>query len=124
MRRYIVSYDLYRPGHNYSDLTAEIKRLGDDWEHPLANLWLVETDLSADDIRERLSDHMIAGDKLYVHQAGRDVAALDIAPGSPRTMRAVTSAARAPVKLLARVLPETRATQDSHLLTAATSENW
>lgn len=124
MRRYIVSYDLYRPGHNYSDLTAEIKRLGNDWEHPLANLWLVETELSADDIRDRLSDHLIAGDKLYVRQAGKDIAALDIAPGSPCTMRAVTATPRAPVKLLANVLPESNTARDSRLLTAAIAESW
>jgi hypothetical protein len=83
MRRYIISYDLYRPGNNYSDLTADIKRLGEDWEHPLANLWIVETDFSAAEIRQLLSHQLITGDKLYICEAGEDMAAMDIAPGSP-----------------------------------------
>ena len=81
MRRYIISYDLYRPGNNYSDLTAEIKRLGEDWEHPLANLWIIETELSAADIRGSFGDHLITGDKLYISEAGEDIASMDIGSG-------------------------------------------
>ncbi len=124
MRRYIISYDLYRPGNNYSDLTGEIKRLGEDWEHPLANLWIVETKLSAGDIRAILGDHLITGDKLYIRQVGEDVAGMDIAPGSPCRMSAVSTHERAPVKLLANVLSRKNVAPESHLLTAATGENW
>lgn len=123
MRQYIISYDLYRPGQNYSDLATEIKRIGEDWDHPLSNVWIVDTGLTADEIRARLGEHLIPGDKLYVRQAGGDHAALDIAPGSPRTMRAVSSAARAPVKILARVLPQRQLPRDNHPLTAATAES-
>ncbi len=124
MRRYIISYDLYRPGNNYSDLTAEIKRLGDDWEHPLANLWIVETDLSASEIRLSLGHYMVTGDKLYICEAGKDLASMDIAPGSPARMSAVTAYERAPVKLLANVLGKDTVPAESHLLTAATSESF
>ena len=126
MRRYIISYDLYRPGNNYSDLTTEIKRLSDDWEHPLANLWIVDTDLSASEIRSALGDHMITGDKLYICEAGGDVAAMDIAPGTPCRMSAVSAYERAPVRLLASVLAKDGdgAARESRLLTAATEENW
>jgi hypothetical protein len=123
MRRYIISYDLYRPGNNYSDLTAEIKRLGEDWEHPLANLWIIETDLSAAEIRGFLGDHLITGDKLYICEAGEDVAGMDIAPGAPCRMSAISSYERAPVKLLASVLSKELPRAESRLLTAATEEN-
>ena len=123
MRQYIISYDLYRPGHNYSDLTGAIKRLGDDWDHPLANLWIIDTELTADDIRSALARFLVAGDKLYVREGGEDVAGIDISLGAPLQMRAVSSSTRAPVKLLARVLPEETATTESHLLTAATAGN-
>jgi hypothetical protein len=123
MRRYIISYDLYRPGNNYSDLTAEIKRLGDDWEHPLANLWIIETDMSAADIRSSLGDHLITGDKLYIREAGEDLAGMDIGPGAPCRMSAVSAYERAPVKLLANVLTSTLPSRESRLLTAATEEN-
>jgi hypothetical protein len=124
MRRYIISYDLYRPGNNYSDLTAEIKRLGDDWEHPLANFWIVETRLSASEIRSILGNHLVTGDKLYIRQAGEDMAGMDIAPGSPARMTAVSAHERAPVRLLASVLPGRSETRESRLLTAATEGNW
>jgi hypothetical protein len=126
MRRYIISYDLYRPGNNYSDLTAQIKRLGEDWEHPLANLWIIETDLSAADIRSALGDHLVTGDKLFISEAGDDYAAMDIGPGSPARMSAVTAYERAPVRLLANVLGGElpREPRESRLLTAATEENW
>jgi len=124
MRRYIISYDLYRPGNNYSDLTAEIKRLGADWEHPLANLWIIETDLSAADIRASIGDHLVTGDKLYICEAGEDIASMDIGPGSPSRMSAVAAYERAPVRLLANVLPGELPARESRLLTAATEENW
>jgi hypothetical protein len=124
MRQYIITYDLYRPGHNYSDLTGAIKRLGADWDHPLANLWIVDTDLSADEIRGMLINHMIAGDKLYIREAGEDHAGMDIAPGTPFRMSAVSSRSRVPGRLLSRVLPEDEMPRETRLLTAATAENW
>ena len=126
MRQYIISYDLYRPGHNYSDLTGAIKRLGDDWDHPLANFWIIDTDLSADEIRSALTVHMVAGDKLYVREAGHDIASMDIAPGSPGRMTAITAHVRGPGKLLAPVLTNGDMSRETttHLLTAATAESW
>jgi hypothetical protein len=125
MRRYIISYDLYRPGNNYSDLTAEIKRLGEDWEHPLAHFWIVETDRSAAEIRSVLGRHLVTGDKLYIREAGDDLAAMDIGPGTPARMTAVGAHERSPVRLLANVLSSTNATdRETRMLTAATAESW
>jgi hypothetical protein len=127
MRQYIISYDLYRPGHNYSDLTAAIKRLGEDWDHPLAHFWIIDTDMSADEIRSALTLHMVPGDKLYVREAGEDIASMDIAPGSSGRMTALTSNVRTPGKLLAPVLQGDDMRPDTagpKLLTAATAESW
>lgn len=126
MRQYIISYDLYRPGHNYSDLTGAIKRLGEDWDHPIANFWVVDTDLSADEIRGHLSPFLVAGDKLYIREAGEDIASMDIAPGSPGRMTAVTSNIRTPGKMLAPVLAGDDLPRENgtHLLTAASAESW
>jgi len=121
MRRYIISYDLYRPGNNYSDLTAEIKRLGEDWQHPLANLWIVETHLTASEIRARVGNYLVTGDKLYICEAGNDLASMDIGPGSPAHMSAMSTHERAPVRLLANVLSSSSDdARESHLLMAAT----
>ena len=123
MRQYIIAYDLYRPGHNYSDLSGAIKRLGEDWDHPLVNLWIVDTMLSADEIRCLLSEYLYPGDKLYVREGGEDTSGVDISLGSPMQIRAVTSRTRAPVRLLARVLDteDELTARETRLLTAATA---
>lgn len=122
MRRYIISYDLYRPGNNYSEFTAEIKRLGDDWERPLANLWIVDTYLAACEIRHALGEHLSTGDKLYICEMGDDYAGMDIGTGTPCQMTAMSPFERVPVKLLASVLEHQshHELRESHLLTAAT----
>ncbi len=128
MRRYLISYDLYRPGDNYSEFTAEIKRLGEDWEHPLANLWIIDTYLSASEIRAALSEYLVTGDKLYINELGHDYAGMDISPGKPSRLNAVPSYERSPAKLLIDVLPPHlqifNAARESHLLMAATSGSW
>jgi hypothetical protein len=124
MQRYIISYDLYRPAHNYSDFTAQIKRLGHDWEHPLANLWIIETKYFADEIRHILSDYLASGDKLYICEIGDDQAAMDMAPLAHCSVAATRTKKRAQVRLLANVLSHPAAGRESHLLMAAIGENW
>ena len=125
MRRYLISYDLYQPGDNYPEFTAEIKRLGEDWEHPLANVWIIDTYLSASEIRAALSEYLVTGDKLYINELGYDYAGMDIGPGKPCHLSAVPSYERARAKLLIDVLPPHlqifNAARESHLLMAATS---
>ena len=69
----------------------------------------------------------IVGDKLYVCEAGSDVAGMDILPGAPARMSAINAFERAPVKLLASVLharrPQPGDVRESRLLTAATLES-
>jgi hypothetical protein len=128
MRRYLISYDLYRPGINYSEFTAEIKRLGEDWEHPLANLWIIDTYLSATEIRAALSEYLVTGDKLYINELGYDYAGMDVGTGTQCHFSAAPSNERASSKLLIDVLPPHlqifNATRESHLLMAATSGSW
>ncbi|MBX2804881.1 MAG: DUF2207 domain-containing protein [Hyphomicrobiales bacterium] len=123
MQRYIISYDLYRPANNYSDFTSQIKQLGEDWAHPLANLWIVETRLEAEDIRQILSDYLISGDKLVIFEIGRDEVAMDLAPPAHCHVAAANTTKRTPVKLLANVLSHPAAARESRLLTAATGGN-
>lgn len=65
---YEISYDLNRPGQDYADLYAEIKKLG-NWCHPVDSTWFVVTSLSADAIRDRLKAVMDKSDKLIVVKA-------------------------------------------------------
>jgi hypothetical protein len=69
MAMYIISYDLNSPGQRYSELHDEIKSLGAWWHH-LTSTWLVDTTLSASQIRDRLKAKVDANDKILVLRAG------------------------------------------------------
>jgi hypothetical protein len=43
---YAINYDLKKPGRDYSDLYAAIKDCG-QWWHYLGSTWLVDTNLNA-----------------------------------------------------------------------------
>lgn len=120
MQRYIIAYDLYRPANNYSDFTAQIKQLGKDWEHPLANLWIIETQRYAEEIRQILSDYLTSGDKLYICEVGNDEASIDLAPPAHCHVAAANTKRRTPVRLLANVLSHPAAKRKSHPFMAAT----
>lgn len=124
MQRYIISYDLYRPSDNYSDFTAQIRRMGLDWEHPLANLWIIETQYYADEIRQILSNYLHAGDKLYICEVGEDEAAEDFAPLAHCEVAAARPKKRSPAWLLANVLAHPEGRRSSHLFMSATAESW
>ena len=62
---YSINYDLNRPGQNYKDLYDGIKSLG-DWWHYLDSSWLVDTDLGADAIWDRLKPHVDKNDNLLI----------------------------------------------------------
>jgi hypothetical protein len=66
MAIYVVGYDLHpKAGEKYDDLINTIKNLG-GWWHCLDSTWLVKSDLSATDVRDRLWKHMKADDQLLV----------------------------------------------------------
>lgn len=61
----LITYDLKRPGQNYSELFTQIKKLG-NWAHPLESTWLVQTDITPEVIRNRLVSCQDANDRLLV----------------------------------------------------------
>lgn len=65
MVRQIISYDLRKPGRNYQELYEAIKRLG-VWWHCLESVWIVRTDLTCAQIRDRITSYLDANDKLLV----------------------------------------------------------
>lgn len=123
MQRYIISYDLYRPANNYSDFTTQIKQLGEDWEHPLANLWIITTQLYAEEIRQILSDYLNNGDKLYICEVGNDEVMMDLAPSAHCHIAAANDRKRTPVTILANVLTPPAARRRSNPFMAATGGN-
>lgn len=65
MAKYLITYDLNKPGQNYSDLYEAIKALG-NYRHPLDSTWFVSTSKSASDIRDALKGEIDSSDKLFV----------------------------------------------------------
>jgi hypothetical protein len=61
----LIGYDLNRPGQRYNDLIDAIKSLG-TWWHYLDSTWIVDTQLHAPQVRDRLSGKIDDDDELLV----------------------------------------------------------
>lgn len=61
----LISYDLSKPGRDYSDLYKAIKKLGGWWHH-LESDWITTSSLSCADIRDQLTPYLDANDKIAV----------------------------------------------------------
>lgn len=68
---YAINYDLKRPGQNYDELYKAIKNLG-DWWHYLGSTWLVDTNLTAKEVWDRLAPHVDQNDRFLVIGVTRD----------------------------------------------------
>ncbi len=64
---YSVSYDLRQPGRDYEDLYVAIQNCG-SYFHALESTWFVRSELSANDIYERLKDHKDANDHVVISE--------------------------------------------------------
>ena len=62
---YLVTYDLHRPGQNYSSLFDAIKSIG-EWWHYLESVWLVKTSWNAAQVGEVLRKHIDENDRLLI----------------------------------------------------------
>ena len=65
MSVYLVTYDLRIPGRDYSALYKEIKSLGASARH-MESTWFVDSTLSSNAIRDRLTRVMDANDYLFI----------------------------------------------------------
>jgi len=65
MKTYLIGYDLDKPGQDYSNLIAAIKKFG-TWWHQLDSTWIVKSDLNSEEIRDYLVPHIDKNDKLLV----------------------------------------------------------
>jgi len=63
----LITYDLNRPGQNYTSLHEEIKKAGTWWHH-LESTWIIETDLTPKQWYERLVSHIDRNDNLIVFE--------------------------------------------------------
>ncbi|RYX80067.1 SinR family protein [bacterium] len=67
MKTYLIGYDLRKKGEDdYKDLKNAIKKLSGKWWHNLDSTWIVKSDESATEIRNKLKAHIDSNDKLLV----------------------------------------------------------
>jgi hypothetical protein len=67
MKTYLVGYDLNKPGKDYATLIKTLKESFDNWWHHLDSTWIIKTDLSATEIRNKLQPPIIdSTDELLV----------------------------------------------------------
>lgn len=69
---FVVSYDLRKPGQDYSGLLEQLKNSG-AWWHYLDSTWLINTSDSAAELYNRLAPHLDRGDSLLIIEAGRNI---------------------------------------------------
>lgn len=74
MSVHLVSYDLRTPGKDYTRLHDHLKSYG-TWAKPLESFWLIKTDLSAQELRDKVVGYMDANDKVFVVSVGAREAA-------------------------------------------------
>ena len=72
MATYLIGYDLKAKEEGaYENLEAAIKSLGTWWHH-LDSTWIVVTNLSAVEVRDKLTPHIKTNDELLVVKSGRE----------------------------------------------------
>lgn len=64
MSKYIVTYDLRKPGQNYDELIKAIKTY--KWAKVTESAWFVATTSTSAEVRDKLKAHIDAGDRLMV----------------------------------------------------------
>lgn len=66
MNKYLITYDLKKPGQNYSQLYDAIKALG-PWWHYMSSTWIIKSDIfTANDISHRLIPYIDRVDNLLI----------------------------------------------------------
>jgi hypothetical protein len=74
MAVYMIGYDLNRPGQNYPDLIKALETYSTRW-HCLDSTWLVVSNETSIQIRDKLSRHIDSTDELLVAFMGHGNAA-------------------------------------------------
>jgi hypothetical protein len=72
MRTLLVTYDLDRPGQDYTDVLKEIKKFA--WARLSESSYAVHTDLEPQQLFNRLSPYLDSNDTLYVITLNRPYA--------------------------------------------------
>jgi hypothetical protein len=66
MKKFLISYDLAKPGQRYETLHDAIKALSGFWWHHLESTWVVLYDGTTAQIRDALTPKIDSSDELLV----------------------------------------------------------
>jgi hypothetical protein len=75
----LITYDLRKPGRDYSTLYDAIKSFG-NWAHPVESVWIIDTTKNPGDIRDYLKQHVDSNDVLFVVQLHQNWASSNLPP--------------------------------------------
>jgi len=74
MTTYIITYDLHQPGQEYHPLIDALKKSYPAHGRLQLSVWLIVTDESAQQIRDRLAQYIDKNDKIFVAKVSRPAA--------------------------------------------------
>lgn len=66
MAKYVINYDLRKPGRNYDDLYKTLNSY--DNIHPMESCWIIKSFNSTSYIRDHLKTKIDTNDKLFVSE--------------------------------------------------------
>jgi hypothetical protein len=69
VQRYVIACEFFR-ARRAPAVGDCIRKIATEWQHPLANMWIVETSLSAGEIRSALLPHLDFQDRVYITETG------------------------------------------------------
>lgn len=79
MSVYVVTYDLMSPGQDYSDLHEKLRSFA--YSKNFDSFWLIDTSLSAAQIRDELKSLTDSNDKLFIIEVKKHWASSNIPQG-------------------------------------------
>ncbi|MDR3197934.1 MAG: hypothetical protein LBU34_08720 [Planctomycetaceae bacterium] len=77
MNTYIISYDLINPGQNYENLLKKIRSFS-SWARLGGSAYIVETEETASQVRDKLTSFLDNNDKLFVGTVQAPAAWIDL----------------------------------------------
>ena len=87
MTTYMIGYDLNKSGKDYSGLISAIKGIANGYWHHLDSTWLVNTTMSASQIRDWLAANVDHDDEILVIAVANDWATCGISESGNNWLR-------------------------------------
>jgi hypothetical protein len=119
VQRYVIACEFLRAKR--APAVADcIRKIASEWQHPLSNIWIVETSLSAGEIRSALLPHLDFQDRLLITETGAGAAEFNTLPDCGGKVIQI-QAARGQNRMLASIF--SRNGRGSRHLKAATAKS-